>query len=337
VIRSNAYDFMVGIQAGGLGVPATNPTHFLKCLAGSDMSPATTIANQRTGEGTRASDGISFVSGVSAGGTLNVVAQYKDLPELLYLSHGAVATTGSVDPYSHAGTINQAGALPYFTIFKHVDALYEVYPDCKMEDFALDVASANRLLIAKCQITSIGETMFKVAAPATPAVAEPSTDRYNWDQAKGTWVVDGVTVAFISLFGYHVKNNLQVVLGESLTGYALQEGPSDPEISAGLQVIDLTRYLKAVYGSATPADATHIQPVIPTGSFAAKFTAVAASPGPERSYQIAATAVEYRSKTPTIVADPSGKIQELTMVGRCVGTDPKVTHTVKNGTATYGT
>ena len=109
----------------------------------------------------------------------------------------------------------------------------------------------------------------------------------------------------------------------------------DLEYAATITIIDASQYNTLVWGAASPANDAEPAAAITEGDFSATFTHTAGTPGPEVSWGIDVAESHYRNSLPKLSIDPDGKPQDLRLEARCTGTDPKITHTVKNATASY--
>lgn len=312
---------------------AAAPLYYMRLLSGTSIGPDREVQVKRTAESGRASDGISAMGAMGAGGTVNFVAQPSNVAAVLYGAMGAVASTGSANPYSHAITPEQDDPLPWITAWAKIDTINMLIPNLKISNLKLVVSSADRLVVGQMELMGAGAVQYKTTGPTLPSI-ESGTRKFAWDQAKGSWVLDGSTVGYIHTFEWNVNNNLTGIPGEDYFFYDIQEGPLDLDYAAVISIIDASEYNTLVWGSATPSDAAEPTATVATGSFSTKFTCVAASPGPEASMAFAVTASEYRNPLPKLQIDPDGKPQDLRLEARCTGTDPKATVTVKNNTAT---
>jgi hypothetical protein len=336
MFQPSAWDFQLALQADR-DTPATAPEFFANTLEGSDISVNPEVVTVKTGEGSRCSDGISFIAGAPVGGKLIIVGHDNILPFLTYLSYGSLAKSGVGDPFSWAGTINQSGGVPFFTGFKHVGDLYEIYPCLKVNTFAFETASdgENQLLKVTLDVVGIGLPSYENAW-ALPAAKEDAGHIFTWSMGASEWKVDGTTVAGISSFALNGNNNLTTVPGELKTGYDLSEGDHESVVTTRLVVEDLERYLQYMYGDSTPTPGAHMDlDTLQTGSFAGKLTRVAASPGPERSFAVAVPDLIYAAGEPPRIQGQRGGPLYHTLGGRAQGTNPKITVTTKNGVAAY--
>lgn len=337
MINPSIFDFQIALQAEK-GTGADAPSHYLYCLSGSDVKADPEVVTVAIGEASRVSDGISFIAGAPVAGNLVIVAQDDMLPLVQLLCLGDLDTSGTGDPYAHAGTINQTGGVPYFTLFKHVDDLYEKFIDCKVNTFRFETSAEGegQLLKVTLGIVGIGLPTYEEEW-ASPATAEDKDKIFLWHYGANSWSVDSTAVAGISEFILEGNNNLATVPGEDKTGYALAEQKGDITCSTRLVVEDLERYLTYMYGSSSPSASTEMTlDSIPTGQFSCKLERVAASPGPERSFAVSIPELTYAvGEPPAITPDPSGAPIYQTLGGLVTGDDPKITITTKNGTDTY--
>lgn len=337
LLLPSAYDFQIALQEEK-GIPASAPTHFLKCLDGSDIKADPEPVTIKTGEGKRMNDGISYIAGAPVAGSLIIVCQDDMLPLTTYLAGGTLETSGGADPYTHTGKVNQTGGVPYATVFKHVGPLYEIFPDCKVNTWRYETASDGENQILKLTLGVVGIGLpTKESAWAVPAVAEDSDHIFLWHKGAGAWVIDGDTVAGISQWILEGNNNLETVPGETKTGYDLAEGECDVTCISRLVVEDLARYYSYMYGSETPADGTPLNlDAIPVGSFAGKLTRVGAAPGPERSFAVSIPELTYAvGEPPAITGNTKGTPIYHSLAGRATGADPKISMVTKNGVASY--
>lgn len=349
LIPTNAFKFLIAPQDDLLAstdpIPSISDFYWLAAVDGSDISPDRTITKRKTGEGKRMNDGHAVVSGMGAAGTIEAIAQDKMLGLLFWAALGSDDVTGAADPYAHAATPNQTGGLPYLTVIKHVGDLWEAYPNCKINELTLRVASEgdSHIMTVSLGLMGVGVVRYLDGDPIDPDTPEVVKEEgeFTWNQALGTWEVDGELIASISDFTVTIRNNLIRVPGEGLAGYALAEGELEIEAASTVTVEDLGRYLTTVYGTDAPSDGDEAQPIIPVGSFAATFTRVAAEVGPpavaERSFEIDIPELRYEAEAPRVEGNTEGRPLELAMAGLAVGDDPKATFTTTNGVAAYFT
>lgn len=347
MIPTNAFKFLIAPQADLLAssdpIPDIDEFYWLAAVDGSDISPERTIAKRKTGEGVRMNDGVAAVNGMGSKGTIEAIVQDKMAGLLFWAALGTDQVTGTADPYKHAVTPNQTGGIPYLTVIKHVGPLWEAYPNCKINTLTLKVASEGdaHIMTLAAELMGAGVVRYMDGDPIDPVTPEVTKElgQYTWNQALGTWTVDGESVASISEFTLTIRNNLTRVPGEGLAGYALAEGPLEIEASSTVTVEDIDRYLSVVYGTTTPGDGDEAQPIIPIGSFAAKFTRVAAVTGPlavaERSIEIDIDELRYEAEAPRIQGSTDGKPLEIALAGLATGADPKAKINVTNGVDTY--
>jgi len=248
---------------------------------------------------------------------------------------GKCVSTGGTAPYSHAITPEQDESIPWITGWVQIDTIRMKIVNLKISMLKLVVSSADRLCVGQMDLLGAGAAYYQTAAPDNPVTAEAIANLFNWNQANGAWKLDGSTVGYIHTFEHTINNNLQGIPGEDYYFYDIQEGPLDLDYAATITIIDASQYNTLVWGSASPSDNAEPSAAVATGSFATKFTHTAASPGPEVSWGINVTASQYRNALPKLQIDPDGKPQDLRLEARCTGSDPKITHTVKNGTASY--
>jgi len=333
-VKLNASSIQIARQTAKDTIPP-NPAYDLRILAGSSLGPDREIQVKRTAEGNRVSDGIAVVGNMGAGGQINFVAQLKNLPLILYLAMGEIASSAGPDPFTHTIHPGQAVSLPWFSAWTKIDTVRYVVPNLKVNTLKLLVSAADRLVVGQMSVMGAGAVKYKTAAPVTPAAQEPVTDKYSWDMAKGAWTVDGSVVAWVHTLEINVNNNLTGIPGEDYFFYDILEGPLDLEYAAVMGDITAAKYNTLVFGSASPADDAEPAASVQTGSFTTTFTHTDSSPGPERSVAITVAASEYRNPLPKLNIDPEGKPQELRLEARCTGADPQMALAVKNGVTSY--
>lgn len=314
---------------------ATDPLYYLRLLGGTQIGPDREIQTKRTAESGRASDGVSVVGAMGSGGTVNFVCQPASLPAAFYGAMGAIESTGGTAPYTHEVTPEQDESLPWITAWVQIDTIRMQIINLKINTLKMVVSSADRLCVGQMELLGAGPAVFQTAEPNTPVTPEDIDNLFNWNQAKGTWALDGSTVGYIHTFENNVNNNLQGIPGEDYYFFDIQEGPMDLDYAAVITIIDASQYNTLVWGSASPSNDAEPSATVAQGSFATKFTHTAASPGPEVSWKIDVTESHYRNALPKLQIDPDGRPQDLRLEARCTGADPKITHTFKNATASY--
>ena len=330
--RPNDAYFMFAFQTEK-DTAAAAPLYYLRLLDGSEFGPDREVQVKRTAEAGRANDGVAVVGSMGSGGTLNFVAQPTALPAVIGGSIGDIETTGSTDPYSHACSPDQTGALPWITGWVKIGDVRMQIINLKANSLSLAVSSDDRLVAGTWELMGAGKVTYQDDDPDTPATAEAIADLFAWSMAKGAWKLDGATVGYIKKLETVIRNNLVGIPGEDVFFYDIQEGVQDNEYSATTTIVDASRYNTMVFGTATPADDAEVSGSITEGSFEAKFT-LATTPA-ERSLAIKVTKSQYRNPLPKLKIDPEGRPQDLVLTARCIGTDPKITYTIKNGTDSY--
>ena len=330
--RPNDAYFMFAFQTEK-DTAAAAPLYYLRLLDGSEIGPDREVQVKRTAESGRANDGVAVVGSMGSGGTLNFVAQPVALPALLGAALGDIETSGGVDPYTHTCQPDQTGTLPWLTAWVKIGEVRMKIINLKVNTLSLTVSSDDRLVAGAMELMGAGKVTYQDADPASPATAESIANLFAWSMAKDAWTVDGATVGYIKKLETVIRNNLVGIPGEDVFFYDIQEGVQDNEYSATTTIVDASRYNTMVFGTATPADDAEVSGSITEGSFEAKFT-LATTPA-ERSLAIKVTKSQYRNPLPKLKIDPEGRPQDLVLTARCIDTDPKITYTVKNGTASY--
>lgn len=313
---------------------ADAPLYYLRLLSGTQIGPDREIQTKRTAESGRASDGVSVVGQMGSGGTVVFVCQPSGLGAVLYGALGACSSSGST-PTTHTITPEQDESLPWITAWVQVDTVRMEIVNLKINTLKLVTSSADRLCVGTMDLLGAGVAAYQTAAPGVPATAEDIDDIFHWAQAADTWTLDSETVGYIHTFEHTINNNLQGIPGEDYYFYDVQEGPMDLDYAATITIIDASQYNTLVWGAASPANDAEPAAAITEGDFSATFTHTAGTPGPEVSWGIDVAESHYRNSLPKLSIDPDGKPQDLRLEARCTGTDPKITHTVKNATASY--
>jgi hypothetical protein len=333
-VKFNSGYFMFAFQ-DEKDTPATTPVYRLRLLSGTSIGPDRAIQTKRTAEGERAADGISVIGEMGSGGTINFVAQPKNLTAILYAALGAIDSSGGSDPYSHAVTPDQDGKPLWITGWLQIDTINMMIPNLMINTLKVLVSSGDRLVVGQMELMGAGAVQYKTAGPAGAVTAEAVDKLFSWNMAKGTWELDGDTVGYIHTFELNINNNLTGIPGEDFFFYDIQEGPLDLDYAAVITIINASQYNNLIWGTETPSADAEPVAAIAMGSFSAKFTQAAASPGPECSFEIDVTESQYRNAVPKLQVDPDGKPQDLRLEARCTGTDPKITLTLKNAAASY--
>jgi len=330
-VKFNSAYFMFAFQEEK-DVPAPTPHYALRLLSGTSIGPDRAIQTVRTAEGERAADGISVIGEMGSGGTINFVAQPKNLAAVLYGALGALESSGVANPFTHAVTPDQAGKPLWITGWLKIDTINMVIPNLMINTLKLTTSSDKRLFTGEMVLMGAGAVQNKTSPPAIPATKEAVAEIFSWDMAKGTWELDDATVGYIKAYELNINNNLTGIPGEDYFFYDIQEGPLDLDYKATITIIEAAQYNLLVWGTATPANDAEPEAAISMGSFAAKFTQ---EDSPECSVAIDVVESQYRNALPKLNVDPDGKPQDLVLEARCTGSDPKITLTVKNALANY--
>lgn len=180
------FQYEVAKQAGK-GVPAAAPAYFLKATGGA-LGGKRTQGQQLVGDGLVFSKGFQWIDSIEAGGQLNIISQPSAVALMLLSILGTDQVSGAGDPYTHALTPNNtSGGTLWFTFWKRVDSIWELYPDCKVTELTLDCSTERRAMLITAQIMGASRPQ-SIAAPSSAA---EETVAFNWNHAKGYWCVDG--------------------------------------------------------------------------------------------------------------------------------------------------
>jgi len=161
--------------------------------------------------------------------------------------------------------------------------------------------------------------------PACLVAAAEAKDMYNKHAGY---------IGSVREFSLRVTRGFEVWNGACITPYDVVEGHG--EIEASFTVLldneGLRFYKKLMYGTPEPATSAEVVSSILSGSLYSKFTAVAASPGPERSVAVTIPTLQYTADDigDAVAGDPAGAAGAMTINGYARGTDPKCTITVLN-------
>lgn len=170
------------------GVPAAAPAYFMQATGGT-MSGNRTDGEVQVGDGLVFSRGYVYADKVEAGGSPVLVASPKDLALLIHAILGTDTPSGAGDPWTHVITPNNAsGTTPWYTIWKRVDALWELFPDCKVTALEIKASVDQKIMQVTPTIVSASATQ-KIAAPSS-ATAE--TVAFDWWDAQGSWTLNAL-------------------------------------------------------------------------------------------------------------------------------------------------
>jgi len=181
------FSYQLAKQASGKGVPATAPAFFLDAIGGN-VTGKRTSENQLVGDGNVFSTGYDWINTIEAGGSIDVLGQPISAGLLCAAVLGTDTKTGAGDPYNHEIVPNNsAGGTAYYTMWKQLDSLWELYPDCKVTEVTISGSVDKKALQLTASILGASKPQ-NITAP-TPATEE--TTAFNWNHAYGYWCVDG--------------------------------------------------------------------------------------------------------------------------------------------------
>jgi hypothetical protein len=252
----------------------------------------------------------------------------RSVPLLLFGALGAIASTGSSDPFTH--TITPAVNLPYLTAFGRLDTEYHKVRDCKVDELALSWES-RELLRARIRMLGTVASFYQSSFTITN---DESKDQAFFP-AGGTFEVEtaGSTPAAADVVGGEltIANNLiPVELSKSLEPDDVWPGAQDITFRVRVIPADTTLWRKIITGSGS---GTAISSTPVYGSFRVKFQVQVT---PERSLDITAPRVAFTARYPE--ASPDGGPVELELEGRVISptSGNAITAVVKNGVNTTG-
>lgn len=331
-IAGNQADIGIALQSAQ-GVAAAAAQHRLY-LTGGGLAPVKETADieETTADRLRSA---AYVQRVSAAGGPAFVVRPNAIGMFLYGAMGAKAVTGAGDPYSHEFTL--ASVLPYFTMWRRLGpvaagGLYEKFIDCKIAQLAF-ASQAGGLLIATATIMGIN-SQSKDAAEVTVTVEDSSAGAFIHADGEGQLQIEGSPVASIESFGLTINNNATNQQGDSVSGYAINEGLLGIEATTTLLVEDFELWNRYIYGAANPTDGDGPSRDILelTGGIDYKFE----RPGtPERSLQFELPRVE--AIPATLEPNVNGDVLKyaLTLRAKKPASGSGLTATLLNGLASY--
>lgn len=275
----------------------------------------------------------SYVSGAHVEGNPVIFAMPKSLAAILYAVLGGIVTSGASDPYLH--TLTPASTLPYLTFWRWLgDLLFEKSVDCKITQVVIHGESGKPITITA---TIQGLSPTSQTAHETTVAVEAAQRFMHYDGA-GALQVEGTAVAHIRSFDLTINNNGQIIPGDALTPYDVAETLLEVTLRTTQLVVAASLWNRIHYGSASPSANTvpSPDPLVLAGSPAGidfKWTRVAASPGPERSFEILIPNVVAMPFDIEPATGPEPLTQEVTYKAYQPSSGASITAKVKNGAA----
>ena len=241
----------------------------------------------------------AYVSTAGVEGAPTMFPRPGMLGLLLYLALGD-ASSDATDPTAVEHEITNANLLPYFTAWRMLgDTLYERFVDCKIAQLVLTSEAGGPL---SAQVTVQGKRPQKIDAAlfATEAEAADVDDGrpfYHYD-GEGAFMVEGVAVSTIRRVQVTINNNAARWQGDGLLAEDVVDGRLDISIETQQRVTDAALWNRYHYGTAAPTNGANVSPEVielAGSGIDFKWTAVDATPGPERSARLEATRLQINS------------------------------------------
>jgi hypothetical protein len=241
---------------------------------------------------------IMYAQDAGVGGQPTIYPRPRLLALLLYLTLGA-KSSDATDTDAVIHTLTLANTQPYFTAWRMLgDLLYERFVDNKIRQLVL-TSEAGRPLSAQWTVEgkapeSITEAAYDTAVGAAPL--ENGRPFYHYD-GEGAFEVDGAPVATIRRVVITINNNSSRWQGDALLAEDVTEGRLDITIETQQRITDVALWNTYHYGDPTPTLGARPSPEVVelAGGIDFKWTAVDATPGPERSAQITAPRLQIAS------------------------------------------
>jgi hypothetical protein len=283
----------------GAGV---SPTKF-PILRRQAFIPAQNVAEYRTGN----VRDISFAvkQDFRYGGSFQTFLYADEGAAIMAWAMGADTKTGSSDPYTH--TLALADTLPYLSAEAafYENQIIDRVVDTKIAKLLIEAEARREVMLT---VDLLGSSVAVQGSPTAPSFNNGAGEG-PMTFAQGAFTLSGPTDAAtlqaqIQKLGIELDQDMSAEYGPGSVGpIALMEQGRKVTIklTALFTSDDLHRLVH--YGSSS---GTAVSATVGTGSIAAAFTSVAASPGPERSCTLTSAQFFWTLSKPMF--DPDGKV-----------------------------
>lgn len=252
----------------------------------------------------------------------------QSAPLLFFGALGAIASTGTVDPFTH--TVTRAATLPYLTAFARLDTEYHKIRDVMIDELTI---SWDGTELVRCRGRGVG-TVGAFYQSAFTVTNDESTSQ-SFFPAGGTFEVEtlGSTPATADITGGEltIRNNIQPVrFSRALEPQDVWPGSQDVTLRLRLIPADTTLWRKILTGSSSGTSVAN------SPSYGSAHILFTLGVTPARSLDILLTRVAFRGDYPD--PDPNGGPVELEIEGDVVvpQTGEPITVTIQNGVNTSG-
>jgi tail tube protein len=331
----NIADVAVALQTTK-GTPSAASQHRFY-LSGGGLAPERDHADVEETSGSRLrAEG--FIRQARAGGTPQAFVRPDMIGLLLYGAMGAKAVTGAADPFTHTFTL--ALTQPWLTFWRMLGGLkFERFLDCKLTSLILRSSAGNPVSV---EFGVAGLGVFHLTAQETTAAVE-KTNTFMHSDGKGQFLFETVPVATIESIVLTINTGVSLQQGDSVTPNDAPEGQLEITIETVQTITDFSTWNRLHYGSATPANAAPLTPVVQelAGSgidfkWAKRQADGTTLATPERSLQVTATKLQIRSITgldPNTSGDPLKQTVTYRVYEPAAGSG--LTAVLKNSKSTY--
>jgi Phage tail tube protein len=343
MVAGNLADLAFGIQSAKGTAVVPSSTNTMRCLVAGGWLTPVQDSTELEETGTSRLRTQAYRRMVRAGGSPQFFARPEMIGGLLYAALGAKATTGAADPYTH--TFTPAATQPYMTWWASLGASvteFESFIDCKLVSLRIE-SSAGNPLRATAEITGISPT-YETPYPPTAIVVETAAPFLHMD-GQGTLKVEGAAVSAIDNFVLTIATGVTAAQGDDYIPDSINEGMLDITVETGQTLSDFALWRRLHFGSATPTDGATARAAAAAGTMELAgspagidflFTRVAASPGPERSLELALPRLRVRDMGGAEPNTGGAPLRRTVTYGALLPTSgAAMTATLKNGRSGY--
>jgi hypothetical protein len=327
LVESNVGAVWVGRQTAK-GTPSVVAGKKCRMVGGSMPQTNTAYGNENFMDGNRFQNATDFVDTIQGGGAPAIQAQSGVFAYLCYLFCGQESFATATH------TITPASGSFWTTWWKSLGAttvMRERYEDCRITQLVIEGSTGQKVLRVTPTILSLNPGRI---TNADPVKADDATEALNYNQAQGTFTIDGTVVTGHSAFTITCSDDLQPYRGDSPFAMALAPGRGTIGLNATILLDDqgLAQFYKIYYGNTNPSSGSLPVTSVPAlGTY--EFTATLSA---SESIKIKFYGVRWSPPdAPDGNPDGGAITLGLTGGGRLVASNPMIEFTVKNADPTY--